>query len=81
MNTEQSPTANAPDPQRPWSAHEVAAFCGRSVDWAWSALVRWRDAGLVEQVGKDSITGAALYPPEQVRAAFEIEHDGPPSEA
>jgi hypothetical protein len=69
------PIAN--DEVGPWSAFDLAAATGRSIGWAREALARWRTAGLVDQVGSDSITGAPLYDPDQIRTAQQADLDAP----
>lgn len=66
-----------------WSAHDVAeAYEWQTSHAAATTIKRWREAGLVKQAGTDSITGAALYDPEEIRAARRADLDelGNPSQ-
>lgn len=53
----------------PWSAHDLAEDSDQSLNWTWSAPVHWREAEMVTACGSDSITGAAMHPPDQIRSA------------
>jgi hypothetical protein len=63
--------------QRLWSAYDLATAFGHSVDWARQELARWRQDGRVTPVSRDSITGARLYHPDQVRAAWQTDNAEP----
>jgi hypothetical protein len=73
VRNEQSMSRRYPAGDQPWSAYDVARQFGRSVEWARQSLARWMAVGLVEVVSRDSITGARLYSPDQVKTAQESE--------
>ena len=77
MTEQPSPDALPAINDRPWTAHDVAEACGRSVDWAWKALARWTASGQVTVIGADAVTNARLYASTRVWAAWEAERDHP----
>lgn len=63
-------TVHPPQPVR-WSVWDLVEEWGWSLGRAREAVDRWATAGWIARDGTDSITGAALYPREQMETARE----------
>ena len=69
--------AVAPMPM--WTAPDIAAAFGwRSASTARKAVKRWRDAGMVQPIRRDPLTGGWLYDSREIREAHAKETTNTP---